>query len=406
LLHHGFDDIVRQALPTKIDWLMKTLWAGFMLAAQLFSTFTFAQTTLRSQNKTGTEYKDSSAPEKEHRITFAGMMITRFTQSFTDKIDVNGRYHPVDDVYATTSFAIRRVRVQARTQINAKTDAAVLVNLTDFTGNPAYKVLENAFIRYHFNDYLNLQVGQFRPYFGREDLYPEELLQVMEWSSQYYAFGVNGWQSFQTGATVYGKVNIHHIPLSYYLGMFNGNGRNQPMDNDNGKLFPFRLELTPKPSMKVGLNGGVGKDGKENVWAFNADIDHVEKLGRRWQLEVQGEYKTGLNNSLFDTSTEQNKAMNNYLLHGFYVLPDLRYTVNSRQVKSVELAMRYEQLTCDSKNNRSTKQTWMPVLCLQLENDYALKLLAGLIIDQYFNKLPDSKDRDGTRFVCQLVARF
>ncbi|HET7896925.1 MAG TPA: hypothetical protein VFL47_04635, partial [Flavisolibacter sp.] len=95
-----------------------------------------------------------------------------------------------------------------------------------------------------------------------------------------------------------------------------------------------------------------------------------------------------------------------YLLHGFYLLPNLRYHINSGQLKSIELAMRYEQLTCDVKNDASTKQTWMPVLCLQLENEYALKLQTGFIIDHYFIQLPFSKERDGTRFVCQLVARF
>ena len=334
------------------------------------------------------------------------MLITRYSQSLSRQVDVNGSYHSTDGAYATSSFSLRRVRVQAKAQISARAEAAVLLNLTDFTGNPSNKVLENAFFKYHINDYINLQAGQFRPYFGREDLYPEELLQALEWSNLYYAFGANGWQSFQAGATLFGKVAIGNTPVNYYLGVFNGNGRNQAMDNDNSKLFPMRVEVALHHNTKLGLNGGLGKDRKERIWAFDADLDHVEKLTDHLELEVQAEYKKGTNNSQFDTSSERNKAMADYQLSGYYMLPNLRYNINDAQVKSIEFAVRYEQLNGDAKRNGCTRQTCMPVLCLQFENDYFLRLQTGLIIDRYRNKNPASTEHNATRFICQLQARF
>jgi phosphate-selective porin len=367
-----------------------------VLAGLFFSLTAFAQTSSIK--------KESRDTTKERKLILSGMLLTRYTQSFSKDIDVNGKCRLEDEKYSTSSFSLRRARVQAKAQITPKADAAVLLNLTDFTGNPSNKVLENAFIKYRFNNYINLQVGQYRPYFGREDLYPEELLQALEWSNQYYAFGANGWQSFQAGATVFGKVNVFKIPVSYYVGVFNGNGRNQPMDNDNGKLFPARLEIAVRPKTKLGLNGGLGKDGEEKVWACNFDIDHVEKLGEKWEFEIQSEYKRGTNNAQFDTSSEKNKIMSDYQLEGFYVLPNLKYAINSAQIKSLELSCRYESLNCDIRRNGSTKQTWMPVVSLQLADEYYVRLETGLIIDRY--SVASAKEHNGTRFVCQMQVRF
>jgi hypothetical protein len=375
---------------------MKMRKAGMILAGLFFSSIVLAQTAAIK--------KESRDSVKEKKIVISGMLLTRFTQSFNKEIDINGKYRAEEENYSTSSFSLRRARVQAKAQITSGADAAVLLNLTDFIGNPSNKVLENAFIKYHFNNYLNVQVGQYRPYFGREDLYPEELLQALEWSNQYYAFGSNGWQSFQAGATVFGKVNVLKIPVSYYVGVFNGNGRNQPMDNNNGKLFPARLEIAVRPKTKLGLNGGLGKDGEEKVWSCNFDIDHAEKLGEKWELEIQSEYKRGTNNSQFDTSKVVDKQMSNYQLEGFYVLPNLKYKINSTQIKSLDFSCRYENLNCNIRRNGNTKQTWMPVVSLQLADEYYVRLETGLIVDRY--NVSSMKEHNGTRFVCQMEVRF
>jgi hypothetical protein len=367
-----------------------------VVAALLISSITFGQTPVKT--------KDSTTEKKDRKLTISGMLLTRYTQSFDKDVDVNGKYRLEDEKYSTSSFQLRRARIQAKAQLTQRADAALLLNVTDFIGNPSNKVVENAFIKYHFNNYLNLQVGQYRPYFGREDLYPEELLQSLEWSNGYYAFGANGWQSFQAGATVFGKVNVLKIPVSYYFGVFNGNGKNQTLDNDNGKLFPARIEMAVRPKTKLGLNGGLGKDGDEKVWAYNFDIDHIEKLSERWELEIQSEYKKGTNNSQFDTSTLSGKQIKNYQLSGLYILPSLKYNINSEQIKSLDVCCRYETLNCDLKRNGNAKQTWIPMISLQLADEYYVRLETGLIIDRY--KVSTTKEHDATRFVCQLQARF
>jgi hypothetical protein len=371
----------------------------FIIVFSLFSSLVSAQSNPQVQNAVKQIVSDSAAKSnKDRKVVVSGMMLTRYTNSLEKNIDINGKYHAVKGDYATSSFSLRRVRVQAKAQINARADAAVLLNLTDFIGSPANKVLEIATIKYRFNDYLNLQVGQFRPYFGREDLYPEELLQSLEWTNQYYAFGANGWQSFQVGTTVFGAAKVFNIPVKYFLGMFNGNGRNQVMDNDNGKLFPARLELGVRPKTKLGLNGGLGKSKGNKIWAVNVDLDHVSQLGGPWELELQSEYKRGTNNSLFDTSAIANKLMQNYMISGYYILPNLKYNINSAHVKSLEFSTRYEYINYDENRIGCVKKTCIPMICCQLADEYFLRFELGMILDR--------SGHNSNRLVCQLQARF
>lgn len=378
-----------------------------MVVLVFFFTSANANSQSNSNDSLQQIAKDTTKPViKDRKLTLSGMVLARYAASLDQNVDVNGKFHPAEGGYSTSSFALRRVRVQAKAQITPKAEAAVLVNLTDFIGNPANKVLELATLKYKFNDYLNLQVGQFRPYFGREDLYPEEMLQTLEWSNQYYAFGANGWQSFQIGATLFGKAALCNMPLKYYVGMFNGNGRNQPMDNDNGKLFPARVELGVQKNTKLGINGGIGKAKGEKVWATNVDIDHIEQLGGAWELEVQSEYKRGTNNCLFDTSAVVSKLMKDYQLAGYYFLPNLKYKLNTGHIQSLELSTRYEHLNCDVKRGGSIKKTVMPMFSCQLDEEYFLRIEFGMIFDKYAHSSTPAIENNASRFICQLQAKF
>ena len=123
----------------------------------------------------------------------------------TDSVDVGG--NACLDKGVSNSFSLKRVRVMLRTDINNHLDANIMVNLADFSGNPQAKVLENAFIRYRFNSAFNVQMGQFRPFFGAEDIYPADIIKSLDYSNQYYLFSASGWQGFQLGITLYGELH-------------------------------------------------------------------------------------------------------------------------------------------------------------------------------------------------------
>ena len=351
-----------------------------------------------------TTAKKSERPEK--KIQLAGMMIVRYAWSPNKHIDVNGLHHTAEDGYSTDAFAVRRVRLSAKAPLGPRAEASLLLNATDFTGNPQNKVLENAFLKYRFSDYLNLQVGQFRPFFGREDLYPEEQLETLEWSNGYYAFGANGWQSFQQGATLFGKVSLGKIPLSYYIGVFNGNGRNVAMDNNRGKLFPLRLEAALHPHTKLGLNGGLGKEGGSRTWALAADIDQRVPLGERWALHLQAEYKTGFNSSLYFSDTAHAKITRDYRISGVYVLPSFSYAIHKGSVQSAGLSMRWETLDASNCSDNNRRNTCSPMLCLQLCDPCPLRIELGALINDFAYKVPNTTSYSGTRYVCQVKAAF
>jgi phosphate-selective porin len=345
---------------------------------------------------------------KEKKITFSGLLLTRYTQSLTNGVDVNGKQNNIADSISTSAFSLRRVRLQARAQVNDRVEATLLLNLSDFQGNPVNKVLEIACVKYHFNDYLNLQAGQFRPYWGKEDMYAEDLLQTLEWSNGYNAFGANGWQSFQVGASVFGEFKNLKIPVKYYVGVFNGNGKNQPADNDNGKLFPARLEFKILPTTTLGINGGVGKDHREKVWAYNFDMEHVVKLSEKLSMYLQSEFRKGINNSLYCAIAPPLKTepITKYQVADFYVLPNLVYRFNNAQVKSVELSTRYENLNLDESHNGNVRQSIIPMLSTTFAQDYFLRLELGLVIDKYKRDIENTTQYSSTRFICQLQARF
>ena len=378
-----------------------------VIPALLYTVSSVAQPAAPIETTATAVVRDTTAKKVERaekKVQLSGMMILRYGWSPDKHIDVAGQHHTATGGYSTDAFAVRRVRVQARTILGPKAEAAVLLNATDFTGNPQNKVLENAFIRYHFNDYLNLQVGQFRPFFGKEDLYPEEQLETLEWSNQYFAFGANGWQSFQQGATLFGKVSLGSVPLSYYIGVFNGNGRNVAMDNNRGKLFPARVEAALRPQTKIALNAGVGSEGGVRAWALGADVDHRMQLADRWALHLQAEYKTGFNSSLFFSDTANAKITRDYRISGLYVLPYLSYAINKGNVQSAGFSVRWETLDASLCSDNNHRNTCMPMLCLQLGEPCTMRLELGAIINDFQYNVPNTTSYNNTRYVCQLKA--
>lgn len=367
----------------------------------------FATATAQNR-KDSTSDQQATSPKPQSRFQFSGLLITKYVQSLTKDVDVTGKQVATGTPLTASSFLLKKARVQAKVQVMPRAEGTVLVNLADFLGDPKNKVLETATLKYYINDYLHLQVGQFRPYFGLEDLYPEELLRTLDWSNGYNAFGANGWQGFQVGATVYGEWTNSKVPLKYYLGVFNGNGKNQVADNDNGKLFPARVELGLGKT-KLGLNGGLGKENGRQVWASGVDIDHTTPLGSAWSLQLQSEYKCGVNSAYFTTLSPAEKSTEIFtgcLIENYYILPNLVYTVNGKDLKSLELSVRYEYLDPDVKYDGNVKKTCTPMLSASLAEAYALRLEMGVVVDKWSRNLPGTTQYNNCRCVCQLQARF
>ncbi len=323
----------------------------------------------------------------------------------TDSVDVGG--NACLDKGVSNSFSLKRVRVMLRTDINNHLDANIMVNLADFSGNPQAKVLENAFIRYRFNSAFNVQMGQFRPFFGAEDIYPADIIKSLDYSNQYYLFSASGWQGFQLGITLYGELHPGNVPLHYYVGVYNGNNRNQAMDNDNGKNFYARLESGYFKNLKLGINGALTALEGEHVSAMGVDMSVFIPLSERLKLDLSGEYKQGANIAAFRTAgTTPVHSAGTYLNRGFYLFPNLRYEYKHPRLRSIELSSRYECLDENYRINRNQRQTLTPMLSLEFTDDYFARLQLGYTMEMFNHSTTVNPKKRYNIAVAQMQVRF
>ena len=343
------------------------------------------------------------------KIIMKGLFQARYLFSSHKNIDLNGMHHP-DGKAVYNDFDIKRARLQFTSKISDRTDVVLLLNLADFKTDPKNKVLENAYITYRLDNFINLKMGQFRPAFGLEDMYPVDVIKSMDYSNQYTAFGNNGWQSFQIGASIYGATH-GEIPVKYELSVVNGNNRNQLMDNDNGKHFSTRVELSLQKSLKIklGLNGGLATVLGSSVYASGVDLSGIVPLGKKWSLEIETEFKQGNNHTYYYglDSAKRVGGIGNYQMRGMYFLPNLRYAINYHRLSSLEFSCRYENFNNDFKHAANNpRQTITPMISAEFLKAYSARIQFGVNIDRYKRNIPGTIQYNNEMFIVQVQSRL
>ncbi|MFL9484142.1 porin [Chitinophagaceae bacterium LWZ2-11] len=346
----------------------------------------------------------------KRNLTFSGLLEARYSTSLTKDVDVNGKNF-ADGNGVTNGFSLKRVRFQANAQINDYFSAVMLVNFADFSSTSvSNKVLENAFIKYTLNRHFHVIAGQYRPFFGIEELIPADIIKSLDYSNQYYLFGNNGWQSFQMGVSIYGDINKENkMPLRYYVGVDNGNGRNQTSDNDNGKHVYARLEADPLKKLSIGINAGSGSVNNKGGYAWGADVKSTIKLAKDWSLELAAEYKDGTNFQGYTnyTGTGEKPDLNQFKMKGYYIFPNLRYALNKPRFRALEFSARYEYLDDNYKQaNHNPRQTVTPMLALEFADNMFSTLQLGANIDIFKTNVPLTAQYSRSLLVAQFQIRF
>jgi len=349
------------------------------------------------------------------KITIKGLFQSRYSFSAHKNIDVTGLHH-IDGKAADNDFDIKRARLQFTSEISDRTAVVLLLNLADFKSDPKNKVLENAYITYRLNPFVNLKTGQFRPAFGLEDMYPVDVIKSLDYSNQYTAFGNNGWQSFQIGASVYGAVQ-GKIPVKYEVSVVNGNNRNQIMDSDNGKHFLSRIELLleKKMNVKLGINTGMGLVFDKKVYATGIDLSTIIPLAGKWSMLLETEIKQGNNHVLFASldSASRHGNVSAYQMRGIYILPNLRYAINYHRLSSLEFSCRYENFNKDFKNHENdskssgnARATWTPMISAEFLKTYNARIQIGANIDFYKKNIAATTQYNNSLFIVQIQSRL
>jgi phosphate-selective porin OprO/OprP len=263
-------------------------------------------------------------------------------------------------------FRLRRARVTLAGDFKEQFEFTVQGDFEQSDGlAPATRTGFSAtdiFINWHRFPEANFKVGQWKAPFGLENLTPDTLIYTIERSLPTGAIVPER----QIGAMLWGKPLTNVAPdqkdlVTYYAGIFNGNGRNFNTNDNNEFMYVSRLELLPfkgqvmgqEASLKIAgdyffsrdqtgtnispaLNLRVGTDGSLSGYTLTSpderraySVDAWLKFGR---FDLIGEYFNENVRPRGATFTEFDPK-GYYVLGGYYLIP-----------KKLQAVVKYESL--------------------------------------------------------------
>jgi phosphate-selective porin OprO and OprP len=230
------------------------------------------------------------------------------------------------------------------------------------------------FLNWHQFPEAQVKIGQWKAPFGLEQLTPDTSLYIIERSLPTGAITPDR----QIGAQLWGKPFANVWPdqkdlLTYYAGIFNGNGRNVSVNDNNNFMYVGRLELMPfkgkifgqDSSLKLGgdvlnsrddagtnisstLNLLVNADGslspfvlpgadERTAWGVDAwfKLGPFDLIGEYLQEKVNGRTVNGVPPGFADFTTN-----GYYITAGYFLIP-----------KKLQAAVRWEDLNPGQKGN-------------------------------------------------------
>ncbi|HEY1582979.1 MAG TPA: porin [Chthoniobacterales bacterium] len=178
------------------------------------------------------------------------------------RISLSGDFAEQFDFKIEGDFEQSDAAITALKSINTTTGTTTTVtnsNRVEFSGT-------DIFINWHAIPEANVKIGQYKAPFGLENLTPDTLIYTIERSLPTGAITPER----QIGAMIWGKPLTHLAPaekdlVTYYGGLFNGNGRNFNNNDNNEFMYVGRLELLPCKGEMMGV---------ESQLKFGADYFH------------------------------------------------------------------------------------------------------------------------------------
>lgn len=287
----------------------------------------------------------ATASGSEYKLTLGG-----YIQANLESGDVSAFEGRFGATKLKDRFRLRRARISLTGDFAEQFEFKIEGDLAQSDGaSPSTRTVfsgTDIFINWHKIPEMNLKVGQWKAPFGLENLTPDTQIYTIERSLPTGAIVPER----QIGAMLWGKPLTNVLPeqkdfVTYYAGMFNGNGRNFNNNDNNEFMYVGRLELLPfkgkimgqEASLKIAgdyfytrddpgtnispaLNLRVNPDGslsaftltsgaRRNAFSFDAwlKIGPFDLISEYFEEQVDGRFVNGI------------PAMADFTASGFYV---------------------------------------------------------------------------------------
>lgn len=302
------------------------------------------------------------------------------TKTTLSKFQIGGFIQPkyafTNDSTKTSGngFGIRRFEVKISAELNEQ----IGMELTYDFGAMKSGVggdLRDAFIRYTYNDWIKIQMGQFKkPMLKEEFLISSSAIRMIDRGLIDKSLADNFYADRDMGIMLNGDGYNDDLPFEYWIGAFNGNGRNQSSDDNSAKQFVAHLEYSPMVGLVLG--GDVSVIGFDNNYKYDKKklkADSTLSIDKTIYRSAQGlnvefayedlsiisEYYTWENHiTPFSTSKKVliNSFQNPSRSSGFYVNPIYLFRFQNDFISKLDVGIKYEQLDTDVRIDNNTKQ--------------------------------------------------
>src|SRR5947199_4759286 len=181
---------------------------------------------------------------KESKVVLGG-----FVQMNLEDGDVSAFEGRFGQTALKDRFRLRRARINLTGDFAENFDFKVEGDFEQSDGTSSNRTDFSAtdiFVNWHQFPEVQIKVGQWKAPFGLEQITPDTTLLLAERSLPTGAITPDR----QVGAQLWGKPFTSIWPaqkdlLTYYAGIFNGNGRNVTVNDNNNFMYVGRLELMP-----------------------------------------------------------------------------------------------------------------------------------------------------------------
>ena len=204
----------------------------------------------------GKSYVEKAVVEEEKPQVFVVPRASEFKLVLGGYIQVNfedGDVSAFEGRFGMTAlkdrFRLRRARINLTGDFAENFDFKIEGDFENrdgiSSGRTAFEATD-IFVNWHQFPEAQVKVGQWKAPFGLEQLTPDQYLIIIERSLPTGAITPER----QIGVQVWGKPFTNVWPdekdlLTYYAGIFNGNGRNTTTNDNNNFMYVGRVELQP-----------------------------------------------------------------------------------------------------------------------------------------------------------------